>query len=730
MFNMTDVTIVWQAGAVNLRNAIQAMLTARGLTWQVYNVAQAIANLNESTRLWIIFEWNPPIFSYWTTNLGSNGIRQGLLFVDQARHKEVQNAFVAMGIVGVRPCTVMIADHTLTRNLNSPYNTTQTGGIWDPAFDGGQVPTLGLVNYIECNESPLRPNMPYVCHHIDPTLNTDGDTIVGICSPRNAIPVADEYQAIDNAIAFCMGLPSIAQEITDTGLDMGIDLPFPFDWAEPIVNGFIALISGRGFIKIDIIGGIQDLFEPIVSFFSNPIGIITAKLNELFGQSSQEGNLLATEITDGFKHSVPERATALGKNLMDLAGFFSLPVDRLAELRDQINSGIAITDPIGTMNTFSTEMFQFTKLLFQYHGITESLSLGQFEYMGDLDDMVIQPTGAYDIYKKFNTLPFEKTVLKQAEYHYNTLYMPEIPDTNELINEVVKEVIPLGEFTRLMKNKGFNEVHSQRIWDAHFIAPSLGQLLTHYRRGRINAERLVELQILVDLDPRYNPVWLDQWYNDPSPRQGRWMFEDGSINYNRLRDIVVRAGLLPQDVDAFTSMLAKFQERPFKRSYIDQLGRGYRYDIYSADELRTSVTDAGYSEGVANWIIQEEDVRRKIEDSKEVTVKEKILSLGELKKGYLKDFLNEDELRTRLLLMNYDTSDVDLLITILNDDKVISGQATRKIALSVGEILQAWKQDVITEDDLIQRLLLRGMDLSEVNTLIETKRRQWGKVSE
>jgi hypothetical protein len=65
----------------------------------------------------------------------------------------------------------------------------------------------------------------------------------------------------------------------------------------------------------------------------------------------------------------------------------------------------------------------------------------------------------------------------------------------------------------------------------------------------------------------------------------------------------------------------------------------------------------------------------------------------------------------------------------MNADKVVDVAGGKKAALTVSELKQAFQYSEIGEDALRQTLLLRGLDLSEVDMLINTWKKSWGVVS-
>jgi len=272
---------------------------------------------------------------------------------------------------------------------------------------------------------------------------------------------------------------------------------------------------------------------------------------------------------------------------------------------------------------------------------------------------------------------------------------------------------------------GIERVWADRIWDAHFIPPSLGDLLLSWRRGVISEPELDELMILVDLDPRFKAIFDTRKYIDPSLTLARFMFETGAININRLHELVLREGYTPEDAEAVTVALTRFQERRFRTSYLLAMATGVTYAAYTEAELTKAVTDAGYTEAVAGWMLKLGEAKRATALARKKAPGPKLLSLGDLKRAYISDKITEDQLTLDLQTRQYEIGDIDILVALLSDQKVTESAGGKKLALTQSELLNAWRFQEITEDQVRIELALRGLDQGEIDILIATKRKQW-----
>lgn len=356
----------------------------------------------------------------------------------------------------------------------------------------------------------------------------------------------------------------------------------------------------------------------------------------------------------------------------------------------------------------------------------ESATLGQLEAVGRIEEMVLSKLGLSQLGAKALMLPLDELVFKRAQQHWASQFTPEIPATTDLISMVVKEVITIDSFKKWMRFKGFGEEWSQAIWDAHFIAPTLTDLLTAWRRGLIDEAELDRLMILVDLDPRYKNIFDTRKYITPSLSLTRFLWETGAIGRDEVERNVKLEGYHPDHVPAIVSFICEFQERLWRRRYLVTLSGGYQKGVFTSGELEKAVVDAGYTPDVAKWIIANADARKKIAEAKVAVEKPKLLGIGDLKRAYLTELITRDALITELNMRAYPTDQVTMLVALLDQEKVVESAGGAKVALSQAELVNAWRYGEITEDQIMTELQLRGLSLDETNILIRTKKKQWG----
>jgi hypothetical protein len=450
-------------------------------------------------------------------------------------------------------------------------------------------------------------------------------------------------------------------------------------------------------------------------------GIVDGLINGLFiaGSDLMNGRILST--LQGTPETVKETGAAAQLafgNVFERYQYIGNPEKYVT--RDMSNS--QIRDGANQQLVDSGNVLRDMDLL----NVAISLaSLGQVRVVADEIQML---EGMFNVGKNVSTfynIRQEKAVNKRLERYFNEVYVPEIPNVQDLINMVVKEKMSITDFKQWMLQAGFEEKWSQLIWDAHFNAPDLNDVLTAWRRGIIDEKRVDELMILIDLDPRFKEIFDVRKYQDPPLMITRLMFETGAISAADVPNYVHRLGYAPEFESALTEFVLHFQERRYRTRYITQAMTALAQEKITEEELRTSVTEIGFTTETADLIVKTALLRRKTYVSASTGPKEAALSLSELKKAYSEDIINEDFLRQQMLNRNYSLEDTQIVIDLLNKDKAVESAGRRQVALTTSEMMSAWRYGTITEDELRTSLLGRGLDLAEVDILIATKKKQW-----
>jgi len=591
-------------------------------------------------------------------------------------------------------------------------------------------------------------------------------------------------------------------------------LPWYAAWLKPILTYIGELTESVVNYLTPIWEPIGDVATNILKIPTDAIEALTNAAGDILSRSRDRGASIAVDTLKSVAEGSPQWMLDLQESVATLEQQILGHYNKTLDVETYEKSPLTPGDAAEALVQMKNDILAGAIANFTMHALVEAGSLGQFEFMKELDSMVVAKFGMNALIERATMLPIDKAILVPAEQFWNAAHpnliptytdlinlvvkevipldrfkaemlklgfreewsqfiwdahfrppsweqllaayyrgaiseeelmtmkilvdldprydvvwdslIEVIPAYSELVNELVKEVIDLDEFTKYMRWYGFDEKWAKRIWDAHFIPPALGDILTAWRRGVIDESRVDELMILVDLDPRFKEIFDTRKYIDPSITLARYMFETGAIDETRVQQIVARQGYTPEDIIPITEFIVRFQERRFRTYYLRSLATGAVYGAFTEDEVRAATTEAGYRVEVADWMLKTADARRATSEARRRRPAPKLLNLGDLKKSYARDVINEDVFRRELLIRNFETGDVDLLVTLMNTDKVTTEAGGRKIALSQTELLNAWRYEEVGEDYVRTELLLRGLTTDEVNILLNTKKKQWG----
>ena len=453
-------------------------------------------------------------------------------------------------------------------------------------------------------------------------------------------------------------------------------------------------------------------------------GGLTESMKEIMQNAMHEALAeISVKLPEATSHS-PEWKKQLDAVLEPYANSVVASILQEVDPKKFTHSGLSPEDASRALLEMQGGIIVIEIALFLAHAAAEAASLGQYEAIHDFEELVLSKLGLNVIAGNAVTIPLNELVFKRAQQYYASQYQPEIPSYQDLIEMVVKEVIPLDEFKHQMKYLGYSERWSQYIWDKHFIPPSLNDILTAWRRGLIDEKRVDELMILVDLDPRFKQIFDTRKYVTPPLSLTRFMFETGAIGAETVRKNVALEGFAPEYVDAVTSYIVNFQARRWRTRYLQALATGLTKGVVTEAEVLSATLEAGYTADVAKWIVETSKVRAKITGAVGEGVPTKLIGVGDLKKAYVKNMIDADKLRIDLGVRGYQTTDIDLLVKILDEEKVVTSAGGEKVALSVPELKAAWKYKEVTEDRVRIELQMRGLSLEETDILINTWKKQ------
>ena len=109
--------------------------------------------------------------------------------------------------------------------------------------------------------------------------------------------------------------------------------------------------------------------------------------------------------------------------------------------------------------------------------LAEVASLGQVEGIQTAINSILDASGVTSVSRQLWGLPFNAAVIKPAAQYWNKQFMPEIPNPQDLIRFVVREVLTPELFSEYMARQGFSGAWSKAYWEAHWRLPSRDEII-------------------------------------------------------------------------------------------------------------------------------------------------------------------------------------------------------------------------------------------------------------
>jgi hypothetical protein len=504
------------------------------------------------------------------------------------------------------------------------------------------------------------------------------------------------------------------------------NLPWYVDWIQPILEQQKTNLEAYAYWQQP---AMQELVNGMKSLADLPANL------SLGSQAAQKA--LYEYFRDSYTESLEEIQAGNMTNL-------PVPIQTLNDvLRANYNDNIkGLLDAVTLKNyatTIESDAAAFILSVEVQNKISEYLSNASFAVTmskaaaagddygaGDSISLVKSLTGAASLPAWINTYEMQKVLGAGMDRYFNTLWTPNIPAVNSFIKAYHQQQMTQNDFYKEMRRLGFSGTWADFLSKVDETPPSVADALKAWRRGKITEPDLERLFDVNGLDPEWHDVFDVRKYDDLSVGEARSFFSIGLIKKQKVFDTARRSGYDFDDATLLTEYVERFNESRLKLRYLLGVVTAASYNVISDAEIDAAATVEGWPATTAAWIKKVAGIKRAVlTRPKASAAKEKLLSLGDLKAAYLRGLLTEDVFRTELLTRGYSLDDITILISVMTDRRTVEQAGGKMYALSVIELLNAWRYNVISEDILRNKLLARGLPLDELDALIATKKVQW-----
>jgi len=354
-----------------------------------------------------------------------------------------------------------------------------------------------------------------------------------------------------------------------------------------------------------------------------------------------------------------------------------------------------------------------------------------------------------------------------------------IPSISDLIDFVVKEVIPPDDFYSWAAKQGLNEYWAKNFWEAHWRMPSPEQLQEAFWRGIINEEEYKKYIVLWDYKPEARPgmsisdrdIMFNLSYKLPGRLDTRWMIRWGLITLDELKTLTKMEGYHPDWIEKIAQTELLNQMLDERTRVLSQLRSQYRDGYISRDEFIKKVQELRFTEQEIDLIIQAADYeynytrakdnldyyvtllkrgtiaksqfiddlvsqgweREKIEtladfitarrdniDYPEQTKDERSSLRTTLVKMFKEGLIDVDRLKTELKTLQF--SDAEIALTVQRAEYEYEYD---RYFDALNALKEAYRKNLITDSEFIQALMNLGLAEDRANLIVA--RESWKK---
>lgn len=319
-----------------------------------------------------------------------------------------------------------------------------------------------------------------------------------------------------------------------------------------------------------------------------------------------------------------------------------------------------------------------------------------------------------DIYNRFpNAADYVDNILqeygfKPADITYMKLTFRKYPGLQDLISMAVREAFSddiiqkfqLGAdfpeaFADEAEKQGLAPEWARRYWYAHWNLPSINQGFEMLHRGLIDRDELDILLRTQDVMPYWRERLVQIAYHPLTRVDVRRMHALGTLDRAGVKKAYKDLGYNDENAELMTQFTEDYNqasERELTKTEVLQL---YKKGTFTSDEALEFLTELGYDEDTAAWLLEEQNAAAGAEARE--------LSLTQVKNLTLAGVITKAEATGRLAELGYSAEDIENIYALW------SLEAEPSVRLpSRTDLEKFWKAGIITDETWFDQMLLLG----------------------
>jgi len=249
-------------------------------------------------------------------------------------------------------------------------------------------------------------------------------------------------------------------------------------------------------------------------------------------------------------------------------------------------------------------------------------------------------------------------------------YTPNLPDYADMISIYVREgymeekwvEIP-AEFTEFMKELGYSEDWTKRLWGKHWILPGVNHLYEMFHKKIITYDTMVQMLKYHD----FEPVWRDRLIRNAYtmiPRVDlRRGYVWGILGSEELQTRYEKLGYSEADATIMKDIAIRFGLSAYYSRLLTVAAATFRKGQLSGADFQAWMEVCGLPPEAQDLLLDAESMARDAAVT-EPGEEPRILSASQVCAAYTKGLLSLSAARERLLDMGYLEGDADLLLSL------------------------------------------------------------------
>jgi len=285
----------------------------------------------------------------------------------------------------------------------------------------------------------------------------------------------------------------------------------------------------------------------------------------------------------------------------------------------------------------------------------------------------------------FNT-GFEYGQLPYLQRYWQRKYQPFLPSYSDMISIYVREgymaekwvEIP-AEFTEYMKELGYSEDWTKRLWGKHWVLVGVDHLYEMFHKKIIDYKTMVQMLKFHD----FEPVWRDRLIANAYtmiPRVDiRRAYVWGLLREEQLQERYEWLGYSPADAILMKDIAIRFGLSAYYSRRLTVACQAFRKGQLEGSAFQEILEECGLPEDAQDLILEAETLAREI-GAIEPGEEPRTLTASQVCGAYTKGLLSLSAAKDQLLRMGYLEGDADLLLALAAPKPVSEAPATEIVS--------------------------------------------------